>query len=180
MNKLYVIGDFDGDSKNDTVFQHNFSKLHRVEIDSSPNVYKNNCDTVAKWFYDQQSDIYLTINKINQDTLHLGIAQGLYCLLNIGDNNSDGKDEISFVVDYFDFSLTNSCEIYTLCNNKWTELKQFGVHEDAFVFTSDTMPIFKNIKGYLENRSGKWFYLDYDKDVIETQTMKQIRLNKCR
>src|SRR5690349_1694605 len=78
LNKLYVTGDFDGDSKNDTVFQHNFSKLQQTEIDSSPYAYKNNWDTVAKWFYDQQSDVYLTINKIAQDTLHLGVAQGLY------------------------------------------------------------------------------------------------------
>ncbi len=178
LTKLYVTGDFDGDSKEDTIYQHNFSKLFNTEIDSSADPFYNAWDTVAKWFYNQQSDVYLTINKSNQDSLHLGTAQGLYCLLNIGDNNSDGKDEIAFVVDYCDFSNLNSCNIYSFCNNKWANLLQFDIHEDAFIFSSGTTPTFKNIKGYLERQDKHWIFKDYNKQG-ESQ-MKQLRLTKCR
>ncbi len=167
LTKLYAIGDFDGDGKKDTVYQHNFSKLHHTEIDSSADPFQNELDIVSKWFYDQQSDVFLTINKRHQDTLHLGTAQGLYCLLNVGDNNLDGKDEIAFVTDYCDFSQLNSCGVYSLCGGKWKQLFNFQIHEDAFSFTSDSMPTFTNIRGYLEKKDGKWFYLDYYRNFIE-------------
>lgn len=140
--KHFIVGDFDGDKKEDTIFQHNYSRLTRAEIDSSADPFQNEWDTVVKWFNDQDADLYLTLNKNKQDTLHLGTAQGLYCLINIGDNNADGRDEIAFVVDYFDFSRVNSCKIYTLCNTKWTLLKQFGVNEGSFDFTTDKAPVF--------------------------------------
>jgi len=184
LTKINVIGDFDGDGKEDTIFQHNFSKLYNREIDSSADplqVNTSNRDNVIKWFYGQESDVYLTINHSSNDTLHLGTAQGLYCLLNIGDNNSDGKDEVAFVVDYCDYSQANNCKIYTLCKGKWNELQQYAVHEDAFAFSSDTSPRFKGIKGYLENRNGNWFYLDYDKDILKgNEKMTPLKLNKCK
>ena len=156
LEKLFVIGDFDGDEKQDTVLQHNYSRLTKTEIEFSADPFQNEWGTVVKWFYDQDADLYLTINKNNQDTLRLGTAQGLYCLINIGDNNADGKDEIALVIDYLDFSRVNSCKTYSLCKDKWTLLKQFGVHEDAFNFTSDKAPLFDNIKAYLEYGNGKW------------------------
>lgn len=82
LEKLFVIGDFDGDGNQDTIFQHNYSKLTKTEIEYSPDPFHNEWDTIVKWFYDQDTDLYLTINKNNQDTLHLGTAQGLYCLIN--------------------------------------------------------------------------------------------------
>ena len=35
LEKLFVVGDFDGDKKQDTIFQHNYSKLTRTEIPNS-------------------------------------------------------------------------------------------------------------------------------------------------
>lgn len=113
LNKLFVVGDFDGDGKQDTTFQHNYSRLTRAEIENSADPFQNEYDTVIKWFYEQDTDLYLRINKTKHDTLHLGTAQGLYCLINIGDNNADGKDEIAFVIDFLDFSRVNSCKIYS-------------------------------------------------------------------
>jgi hypothetical protein len=184
LNKLFVAGDFDGDKKQDTVFQHNYSRLTKAEIENSADPFQNEWDTVVKWFYDQNADLYLTINKSDQDTLRLGTAQGLYCLINIGDNNADGKDEIALVVDNLDFSTVNSCEIYSLCKGKWTLLKQFGVHENAFHFTSDKAPLFGNIKEFLEKQNGKWIYKDYSQDGYENQDyvgkMFALKLDSCR
>lgn len=184
LKKLFVVGDFDGDKKQDTIFQHNFSRLTRTEINNSADPTQNEWDTVVKWFYDQDADLYLTLNKSNYDTLHLGTAQGLYCLINIGDNNADGKDEIAFVTDYLDFSRINSCKIYSLCNDKWTLLKQFGVHEGAFDFASDETPVFDNIQNFLEKKNGKWVYKDYSQDGYETQEsvgkMLRLKLGICK
>ena len=184
LEKQFVVGDFDGDGKQDTIFQHNFSRLTKNEIEYSADPFQNDWDTVVKWFYDQDANLYLTINKNNKDTLNLGTAQGLYCLINIGDNNSDGKDEIAFVIDYLDFSRVNSCKIYTLCKDKWTLLKQFGVHEDSFDFTTDKAPIFDNIKDFLEKQNGKWVYKDYSQDGYDNPEdvgkMLTLKLDRCK
>jgi hypothetical protein len=184
LEKLFVVGDFNGDGKQDTIFQHNYSRLTKTEIEYSADPFQNEWDTVVKWFYDQDAELYLTSSKSNQDTLRLGIAQGLYCLINIGDNNADGKDEIAFVIDFLDFSRVNSCKIYSLCKDKWTILKQFGVHEGSFDFTTDKAPIFDNIKDHLEKQNGRWFYNDYLKDDYEKQSdvgkMLTLKLDKCK
>ncbi len=184
LEKLFVIGDFDGDRKQDTVFQHNYSRLTNTEIEFSADPFQNEWDTVVKWFYNQDADLYLTINKSNHDTLRLGTAQGLYCLINIGDNNADGKDEIALVIDYLDFSRVNSCKIYSLCKDKWTLLKQFGIHEDAFNFTSEKAPLFDSIKEYLENENGKWVYKDYSQDGYnnpeDVGKLLPLKFDKCK
>lgn len=183
LEKRSVIGDFDGNGKQDTIFEHNYSKESKTEILASPDPYENDWEIVENWFYTQKADLYLTINKKNKDTLHLGTAQGLYCLINIGDNNNDRKDEIALVIDKLDLGRVNSCKIYSLCNKKWTPLKEFGIHEDSFDFTTDKMPIFNEIKSYLEKRNDKWFYNDYLQNSYDTQEevgkMKRLRIGKC-
>ena len=185
LEKLLVTGDFDGDKKLDTLFQHNFSKLNKKEIKIAPDPFKNDWENVVDWFYKQDSYVYLSTNENNADKLSLTTAQGLYCLINIGDNNSDGKDEIALVVDLCDFSSLNSCNIYTLCNKKWEKLKQFGVREDSFDYISGVRPIkYIEIKGYLENHNRKWFYKDNDQIDYDTPNdvgkMKELVIRKCK
>ena len=184
LEKLFVIGDFDGNGKQDTIFQHNYSKLTKTEIEYSADPFKNEWDSVVKWFYEQVADLYLTINKGNVDTLHFGTVHGLYCLINIGDNNGDRKDEIALVIDYLDFSRVNSCKIYSLCKGKWALLKQFGVHEGSFDFTTEKAPIFESITGYLEKLNNKWVYKDYSQEGYENQEdvgkMVILKLDGCK
>jgi hypothetical protein len=184
LQKLFVVGDFEGKGKQDTIFQHNFSRLTKTEIEYAADPFQNEWETVIKWFYDHDADLYLTMNRNNQQALHLGTAQGLYCLINIGDNNADGRDEIALVIDYLDISSINSCKIYSLCKDKWTLLKQFKVHEEAFFFENNKALIFDNIKGYLEKQNNKWVFKDYleDSDNQEKQAekMKMLYLDKCR
>jgi hypothetical protein len=184
LEKLIVVGNFDGDKKVDTIYQHNFSSLQKKEIDLAPNPMKTDWDEVVKWFYNQDADVKLTLNKKNSEILHLGTAQGLYCLINIGDNNNDGKDEIAFVIDKLDDSRTNTCKIYTICKGKWQLLKEFGIREDAFDWKKgETQPKFNSIKGYLEKQNNIWMYLDNNQNEYETADevgkMKVLELNKC-
>lgn len=187
LQKLSIGGDFDGDGQIEILFQYNFSTSNKKEIVYAADPFANEWDTVVQWFDRQQPDIYLALDKKNSDTLHLGSGEGLYCLINIGDNNHDGKDEIALVIDYFDFSRVNSCKIYSLCNNQWKLLQEFGIHEGAFDFetdNSDIAPEFTEIKEYLEKHDGKWLYKDYLNDFAEKQEdvgkMKPLKLKKCK
>ena len=183
LEKLWVVGDFDGDHKTDTLFEHNFSDLHHIEIDSAADPFQTEWDTVVNWFYKQEADVYLTLHHNAFDTLHLGTAQGLYCLINLGDLNADGTDEIALVVDYCDFSSLNSCKIYTCCHRKWTQIHRFSIFEGAFDHAPDSAPTYAEIKGYLEKQNNHWTYLDYlqtdDDSAAATRKMKPLIIHKC-
>ena len=179
LRKLSVIGDFDGDGAVDSVFQGIRSGVTRLEIENSPDPFQNEWDSVAQWFYDQNADVYLVMNRNIQDTLRLGVAQGLYCLINVGDLNADGTDEVAFAVDVCDFSNVNSCSIYSICNGRWSKLKSFGINEIAFAYT-DEMPRFTSVKGYLENHKGVWMYSDANNDEPDAQTMKRLIVDNCK
>lgn len=183
LQKLSVTGDFDGDGKSDTIFQHNYSRLRSVEIDSAADPYQNEWDTVANWFYRQHADLYLTMNGNKQDALHLGTAQGLYCLINVGDNNGDRKDEIALVIDNLDDSRLNSCKIYSLCSSQWTLLKEFEINEDAFDYSGNKPEVVNEIKGYLEIQNGSWVYMDNYQEQERKEgvaKMKRLQTKKCK
>ena len=184
LKKLMAIGQFDGDQKVDTIFQHNYSKRTKAEIVLAPDPFQNEWDTIEKWFYDQDALVYLRLHNSPFDTLQLGIAQGLYCLINIGDNNADGIDELALVIDHLDRSRVNTCKIYTLCGPHWKLLKQFGIHEDAFNFNGQQAPVFDHITAYLEKQNGHWVYQDYGQDAFDKQEevgqMKPLNLDNCK
>ena len=110
-------------------------------------------------------------------------AYGLFCLINIGDNNNDGKDEIALVPALLDYSNLNSCRIYSLCNNEWQELTVFRILEDSFAYAGSTEPIFTEIVNYLEHKDGQWFFWDYDmaEQVADEEVgqMKKLIVPKC-
>lgn len=178
---LSINGDFDGDGIQDT--------LTPFLADSTGNTVKNMLDqetweeTVA-YFGKQGYYTTIALNHGKNGMLKFGNAQGLYCLINIGDLNKDNRDEIALVPDLMDFSRANSCRIYSLCSSEWKELFTFNVHEDAFDYTGDTPPLFTNIPGALEYRNNKWYYLDYLEMDYETAEkvgkMKALKVPKCK
>lgn len=116
------------------------------------------------------------------DTIKLGTSTGLYCLINIGDLNKDKKDEIIFVADWPDYSNLNSARVYTLCNNKWIEIKTFSINEGiAFYWEGEIRPTFKDIPGFLINNNGKWIYSDYEDEDYDghIEHMKKLEIPKC-
>lgn len=66
LNKLFTVGDFDGDGKQDTLLQHNYSALTKSEIEYAPDPFQNEWDTVVEWFYKQEALVYLTLKKTMQ------------------------------------------------------------------------------------------------------------------
>jgi hypothetical protein len=169
LDKLFIIGDFDGDNKTDTIYQNNISRLDKLPIDSSPDPFATEWDTVMHFFSTKESDVIFYLSRQKGDTIHLGNGIGLYCLINIGDNNNDGSDEIALAVDRADYSNLNDCIIFSFYNNKWHELKRFAIHEDAFYYESDSIDVFKEIKGYLEHKGDKWMFRDYNEQFKDIQ-----------
>jgi hypothetical protein len=91
-------------------------------------------------------------------SIDTGVSFGTLCLINMGDNNGDKKDEVAFVPMLKDYSNLNSCHILSICNGSWKELKTFGVNEMAFYSEESA----NTIPGYLENHKGRWMFLDND------------------
>lgn len=184
LKKLRIVGDFDGDKRMDTVFQHNYSELTFSEIDFAAHPLQNDYDVFMRWFYEQSPDVRLSLNRGEQDSLHLGPGQGLHCLINLGDINLDGSDEIALVVDYLDQSLVNSCRIYSCTNGAWKLLKLFKIHESAFQRVEGNRTTFNEIPGFLEQRNGRWYYSDYQENLMneetETPDLKPLIIDKSR
>jgi len=168
LKKFSLTGDFNGDGKLDTINQNVIIANSKKQIDYFPS---SQWDTIENYFDRIKADVILTVKNQKCDTLHLGSGGGLYCLINIGDNNKDKKDEIAIVVDYYNFTNISPCNIYTLCNNKWKVLKSFKIHENAFDYEGQNIPDFKQIKGFLEYRKNKWLYIDYE-DLFNAETDK--------
>lgn len=180
---LIITGDFDDDKKTDTITQRIGSKYKKIIFDSIVDPNKNHWDIVENWHFNRGTELRLTINNPKIKDIQLGTSQGLYCLINIGDNNSDKKDEIALVVDRLDASNLNTCKIFSICNGEWKELKEFGVNEDSFDYTDKNPKVFSEIKNYLEYKDNNWFYKDFQKtEFMNTDTivkMDKLKLNKC-
>jgi hypothetical protein len=177
INKPFVVGNFDGNGTKDTIFFHYYSYNFKTEIDSIPSL-DNNWDNIIDWFNQlYQIETYLTYK---EDTLYLGSAYGLFYLLNIGDINSDGKDEIAIVVNWLDYSKINSCKIYSICNYQWEILKEFTIHESAFdTSTINASSKCLGISGYLEKENNTWKYCSYENKIKNIDKFEVLYLDKC-
>ncbi|MGV7105107.1 hypothetical protein [Flavobacterium sp. U410] len=176
LKRLSLIGDFDGDGRTDTISQNLINKKSKLQIDYFPS---SQWDSIENYFDKIEAEVILTVKNHKCDTLRFSSGGGLYCLINLGDNNNDKKDEIALVVDYYSFTNISLCNIYTLCNTKWIQLKSFKIHENAFDYKEKNIPEFKQIKGFLEYRNNNWFYIDYE-DWFNAKTEKDTILKPLK
>jgi hypothetical protein len=175
LSKLFLIGGFNGDGKKDSLIQNNISELTNQPIDSIPDMP---FDSLQRHFDKLYSRIIITSSNNKFDTLGLGSGKDLFCFINIGDNNNDKKDEIAVVVNNCSFTNICECQIFTLCDNGWKELKLFSIHRGTFLYdTSKTQ--FNGIKDFLEFRNNRWVYMDYY-NWINAETAKDTILKPLR
>lgn len=161
LQKITVTGDFTGHNVENSLSLSYYSPLNRTMVEYAPDPFQHSWDTIVNWFYAEKVIAFLELNTLGDDTLSLSISKGVYCLINLGDLNADGKDEVALVVDNLDYSRVNACIIYTLCQSKWKKLKQFAIHEDAFNYIGEKQPVFTEIEGFLEKKENQWHYQDY-------------------
>ena len=127
--RFIISGDFDGDGKKEKLIEQFFSGIDNKETNK---FYESLLD------YDQlvaltvKKDPYTFVISDNEliDTLHIssgGQLLGLSYLKNEGDLNGDGTDEVSYVVNWADWSNLNTWHIVTYKNKKWIELYSFSI-----------------------------------------------------
>lgn len=127
--RFVVAGDFDGDGKKEKLIEHFISRVDNKEChkfyDSLPDYDQLVALTVKK----KPQSFVLSDNK-SIDTLQIasgGQLLGLSYLKNEGDLNGDGSDEVSYVVNWADWSNLNTWVIMTYKNNKWSTIYTFPI-----------------------------------------------------
>lgn len=159
VKNISLLGNFDGDLINDTLFVKYYNKNNNDIVYEVPT--NENCwDSVIAWYFQNQVVLFLTMN--HNDTIYYGSVNGIFSLINLGDINNDKRDEIAIVVDRLDFSNLNSCSVYSYCSKKWEVVKWFKINES--IYCDNLMQNSINqafILNYLEQKDGIWFYTDY-------------------
>lgn len=127
--RFIINGDFDGDGKPEKLIEHYISNLTNKEINKFYDGIEDYGDMVDLAIKRNPKSFVLSNNK-QIDTLQIssgGQLFGISYLKNEGDLNGDGTDEVSYVIDYADFSNLNTWHIVTYKNGKWQELCQFPI-----------------------------------------------------
>lgn len=127
--RFALVGDFNGDNKQDTLKEYFFSERDQKETnkfygtDAKFEVFVDS--TISKQPYS-----FMTCDNCAIDTLRIaktGQLLGVSYIKNEGDLNGDGTDEVSYVVNWADWSSTNTCHLMTYKQGKWKELYAFGI-----------------------------------------------------
>lgn len=126
--RFSLIGDFNGDTIKDTLFE----KVTSLDTNKEINKYYEEIeyDDLVEVTIKKNPSVSLVSNSSKIKTFDLDISGqifGFSFLKNEGDLNGDGTDEISYVADYADFSSLNRMVIITYINQKWIELYEFPI-----------------------------------------------------
>ena len=180
---LSITGDFDGDGRKDTIREHLISITDKRELDSMPDPFGKGMeyDSMVSFVYHKDVSVVLTVSGHPHDSIYIGTGFGAYCLINLGDNNHDGKDELAYSTDYADYSHLNSCDIFSYCKGKWEMLFYFDIHESAFDYTNGVTEntIFHDIPDYLVKQKGKWMYRD-NSSLDSTDIWMPLQVPACK
>ncbi|NOQ71010.1 MAG: hypothetical protein GQ574_03350 [Crocinitomix sp.] len=127
--RFIIAGDFDGDRIQDTLVEHYISQDNMKETNK---FYKNmlEYDDLVDTTIKKQPNSYVLCSNPKIDTLRITDGEqqfGLSFLKNEGDLTGDGKDEISYVINWADWSNTNTWHIMTYRKNAWETLYSFSI-----------------------------------------------------
>lgn len=127
--RFIISGDFDGDGTKEKLTEHFLSGLDNKETNK---FYENlpDYEQLVALTEKKEPISFITSDNKRIDTLHISSDKqllGLFYLKNEGDLNGDGSDEVSYVVNWADWSSLNICHLITYKNKKWTELYSFPI-----------------------------------------------------
>jgi len=127
--RFIISGDFDGDGKKEKLIEHFVSGLDNKETNKFYEGLSDYDQLVALTIKKEPYSFVVSDNKLI-DTLHIssgGQLLGLSYLKNEGDIDGDGGDEISYVVNWADWSNLNTWRLMSYKNGKWIELYSFDI-----------------------------------------------------
>jgi hypothetical protein len=127
--RFIISGDFDGDGKKEQLIEHYFSRVNNRESNKFYDGISDQGELVDLTIKKEPFSFVLSGNKAI-DTLHIAEHNqllGLLYLKNEGDLNGDGTDEVSYVIDWADWSSLNTWHIVTYKNKKWQEVYSFDM-----------------------------------------------------
>lgn len=169
-----VVGDFDGDGTQDTLYEQYISRLTGKETNkdydwsNSGDMGNDCCDWLfykQRWISEKDPLVRLESKNpaIKRFDVESGGAQnGFGYLKNVGDLNGDSTDEIAYYIYDVDMSSMNSCALATYKNGKWKQVHRWGIHEGDFFYEegeSKPDPIYirkKNGKVYCYEMADDW------------------------
>lgn len=168
-NRLIITGDFDGDGKKENLIEHYISLIDNKEINNS-NIKEIDYSELVELTSKKQPQSFLLSSNKSIDTLKISSNPQLFGVLflkNEGDINEDGNDEVSYVINWADFSNLNTYHIVTYKNKKWTELTSFPIWEWQFDNINQNEGLIKKL-----NKSEIECYYQNDEFMLDTMVIK--------
>jgi hypothetical protein len=166
--RLTLEGDFDGDGTKETLNEHYVNRETGKELSK---IYPDmEYDTLVEVVSAKHPKLYLSSSNASIKDLQISEQDQLFGFLrlkNEGDLNGDGTDEVSYIVNFADWSNLNRFHIVSFRNGQWEELVNFEIREWQL---EDEKPLFsKNTDGTLTVKT-------FDEEANEVE--KTISLKK--
>jgi len=169
--RMKVVGDFDGDGAQDTLYERYISLLTGKETnkdyDWSGNELGDGVDWLfyqQKWVAEKNPLVRLESKKPTIKSFDVesgGCQNGFVYLKNVSDLNGDSTDEIAYYIYDVDMSMMNSCALATYKNGEWKEVHHWDIHEGDF-FYEEGKP--KPDPIYIKQKNGKVYCREMAED----------------
>lgn len=183
--RFIISGDFDGDKKKENLIEHFFSSIDNKETNKFYDGLEDHSQEVALTIKKKPYSFVSSNNK-RLDTLHIssgGQLLGLSYLKNEGDLNGDGTDEVSYVVNWADWSSTNTWHLVTYKNKKWTALYSFPIWDWQLPDLPETFNQygFFGLENKIINTTNDTVNNRLEKELVNFKGLvKKIRTNKIQ
>lgn len=131
-DRFSIVGDFNGDNVQDTIFESYISSLTNTECPKTPDSvdYDKNVELIMN--QKPVTRLYSSIKDIDTFIVTTGHQQiGIYLFSNLGDINDDGSDEFGYIIDWADYSNLNTFHVMTLRGKQFKELMSFKINESV-------------------------------------------------
>ncbi len=179
-----IVGDFDGNGTQDTLYEKYISQLTGKETNKSYDfgALGDGPDYIfywQQWIAEKKILLKLVSKKpgINPFLVNKnGLDHGFLYLENVGDLNQDSTDEIAFILNSIDFSNGNTCFLATYKNEKWKLIASFSIMEFDFQYDPATQKK-PRPKYVFKKPDGKIYLKEFDGDKLGNTNWKRLKTN---